>query len=89
MTLQEERREWETLINSPAWERLKKIAEGQINTREKEIIYGPPMKVEDVPAREYMRGELGGIALFLRIPEVEVENLNIDIEKEQENDRRD
>ena len=62
--------EFQHMIGTAGWKRLKQLAEVQVQGRTNEILLKP---TENQAMQEYQKGELQGIQLFLRLPELSIE----------------
>lgn len=71
-------REYKTLLSSEAWVQLANAAKQQIDVREFNI-RKRCKSVEDQLDAEYMKGEVGGIQLFLKIPSLRIELLESEV----------
>lgn len=69
------------LVKSRGWARLSSIAEAQKQTRNATVL--KPGGGDD---KEFMKGEIAGIALFMRLPEIAIENLQQQLEREDASD---
>ena len=65
---------FQSLVKSRGWELLVEYAEGQVQNRGS-ILEGPLTQVVQFLEQEYIKGERGGIRLFLRIPEIRITEL--------------
>jgi len=64
------KREMEELQELPGWKTLVKYAEVQLSGRKNEVLLKP---TENPYQQEYLKGEVNGIDLFIRIPKVIVD----------------
>lgn len=88
MTLNEEKELWEALTNHGAWKLLQNIGAEQMSGRIDQIVLTPLKTVDEALSTEFMKGEVAAIRLFLKMPELQVEQLTQDIinaKKENEN----
>ncbi len=61
------KREMEALIASPGWKKLQEYAEKQKIERSNSVLLSP---TETPMTQEFMKGEIQGISLFVKIPEI-------------------
>jgi hypothetical protein len=88
MTLNEEKELWETLVNHGAWKLLQEIATEQMSGRIDQVVLTPLKSMDEALMTEFMKGEVAAIRLFLKMPELQIEQLTQDIinlKKENEN----
>ena len=81
MSLEEQRAiryEWQTLFSTPGWKRLEQLAKDQVAHRTADLCGNPELRDRVV---NFMRGEISGIELFRRIPEIELERLKSEIDE--------
>lgn len=64
--------DWETLMESPGWHRLKSIIEDQMRTRSSTVMLTPMLQGNNPLAQEYLKGEYGGLALAIATPEAQL-----------------
>lgn len=72
---------WSSLVAHAGWEKLKLIAEGQINERVKSALRTPLQSLDAALAQEFTKGEAAGIEQFQSIPELQIELLKADKER--------
>lgn len=80
--MQEELATLRKLIESPGWKRVMAIADSQIQNRFTSIIRTPGKTMDGLIEKEYANGEVAGIELFQRLPEIQVETLKQTIDEE-------
>jgi len=61
------KREMEALIASAGWKKLQEYAEKQKIERSNSVLLSP---TETPMTQEFMKGEIQGISLFVKIPEI-------------------
>ncbi len=79
--------EFQNLVKSPAWDRLVKYANAQVETRRRSV-NGPIKTEEDRAEANFTLGEAAGIELFIKMPGILVETAQAIVDKateEQEN----
>lgn len=59
---------FQSLVSSPAWAHLGKIAEAQANTRIAQIL-GPKEGLPKDTNAEFLKGEIAGMQTLLALPE--------------------
>lgn len=79
-TLREEREEWDLLLKSPAWVKLDALIAEQIAGRINEVVLTALPSADAVFGQEFMKGEIAALQLIARLPGLEIERLNADIE---------
>lgn len=62
-------REFRELVKCKGWGRLRNYAEAQIEARQNALL-DPSDGFDGLVAGEFSKGEVGGIALFMRFPEI-------------------
>lgn len=72
-----------SLIDSLGWKRLMEIADGQMKLRMPSVL-GKTENLLELPGKEYEKGEIAGIELFTRLPEIAIEGLKQDINELEE-----
>ena len=77
--------EFHSLVKSQGWDRLLKIASAQIEPRKNKILYEPLRTRDATLEQEFMKGEIAGIALFMRLPQDRIADLK-DLMKANEAD---
>jgi hypothetical protein len=73
--LQEERSRLFSLREHPGYEYLMRIAEAQVTSRQASIMLTPLQSMDEVLRQEYAKGEVSGIALFSRIVDIRIRDL--------------
>ncbi len=66
--------EWKGLVAHKGWHRLVDAIEGQIDRRVGQLI-----RQADLPERDFMRGEAGGMDFMKNLPDVEIARLEEEI----------
>jgi len=84
--LQEELSQLRGLVKHPAWERLMHYAAGQLTGRIDAIILNPVDGADLTYKQEYMKGEVSGIKLFTKMPEILIAELEDALAQLEEND---
>lgn len=79
-TLRDEREEWDLLLKSPAWVKLDALIAEQIAGRINEVVLTALPNADAVFGQEFMKGEIAALQLIARLPGLEIERLNSDIE---------
>lgn len=79
--LREQLSDLSQLLRSRGWARLHSIAEAQAKNRTAQVL-GPG----GGDAKEYMKGEIAGIRLFMQLPETALENIKQQLEEENTDD---
>ena len=77
--MQEELSNFKNLLDSVGWKRLMEVADGQLETRMPSVLE----KVDNllmVTGKEFEKGEMAGINLFMQLPGIAVESLTADID---------
>ena len=69
------------LVRSRGWARLASIAEAQAKTRTANVL-----SAGGGDEKEFQKGEIAGIRLFMQLPETALANLKQQLEEEQRND---
>lgn len=80
---------WQALLETAGWKKLMTIAEGQMNVRMATVLRTPLASIDSCLGQEYSKGEISGIELFSKLPEVQIEVLKQELEtlnKEIENE---
>jgi hypothetical protein len=72
-----------SLIESLGWKRLLEIADGQLKNRMPAALSKTENLLE-LPGKEYEKGEIAGIDLFMRLPDIAIEGLKEDIKELEE-----
>ena len=72
-----------SLVESVGWQKMKQIADGQLKLRMPSAI-GKMESLLEVPKKEFEKGEIAGIDLFMRLPEIAIEGLINDINELEE-----
>jgi hypothetical protein len=72
------------LVRSPAWDRLCEFAREQIANRQNEV-NAPLGDAGRIYQQEFMKGELAGIKLFTEMPQMIVDDLEVQLQPYQEN----
>jgi len=67
---------FQTLLESPGWGQLAEVAASQMETR-KGYILGPAEDANTQLKTEFMKGELAGIDIMMRLPGLIVEQSQI------------
>ena len=67
--LQKVLREFRGLRKFPGWDRLAEFATAQIESR-KNLTLEPATGVDMMVQQEFAKGEIAGIALFMRFPDI-------------------
>lgn len=62
--------EFQFMIGTAGWKRLCQLAAVQVQGRQNEILLQP---TENAAKQEYQKGELQGIQLFVKLPELSIE----------------
>ena len=75
---EEELSDLRSLVKSRGWDRLVKIAEAQCENRQITLL--APLDSANPYPQEFMKGEIAGIRLFLRLPGITIEQLTKDME---------
>jgi len=71
---------WKDLKETHGWQRMQVMVQGQINARFTE--YRKPLgSMDEVPAQEYLKGEMAGLELFSGLLDAEIERLEALIER--------
>ena len=70
---QEQKPQLESLLRHPGWDIVRKVAEGQINARQREVMGGPAESGRSVNRQEWLKGEASGMRLLLGLPNLLVE----------------
>lgn len=81
-----QKRIMEELIEHPGWKMLQEIAAAQTGNRKNNILLKP---TESPYEQEYMKGEVQGIELMLKIPSSMVESAQAIIAQDMKNDASD
>lgn len=68
------------LTKLASWKLLMDIANNQLTTRTNEIILSPVLTLDATFHQEFTKGEVSGIKLFCRFPELLIESLNVEID---------
>lgn len=84
--LQEELSQLRGLVKLPAWEKLMRYASEQLTGRIDNIILNPVNGADDTLKQEYLKGEVSGIKLFTKMPEILIAELEDAIAQLEEND---
>ena len=83
--LQEQLSEWKSLQKHVAWLKLQAYVAAQLSWRTEQVMLDATF---DEGKRNYIRGEYSGIKLFSRIPQIEIDQIEAELEslakKEQE-----
>jgi hypothetical protein len=87
--LQEQLAQLAGLTKHPAWALVMKIAEEQLTGRIDNIMLNPVATVDATLQQEYLKGEVSGIKLFCRLPQILMDTLAADIEQLGDNDDSD
>lgn len=66
------------LVKSRGWDRLRSLAEAQCKTRQARI--NAPLDSGNPYPQEFMKGEIAGIELFMRLPEISIEELQKELD---------
>ncbi len=81
-------KEFQELLELPAWSRLCKMAEAQMQQRQQQLLL--PMHERTVPnaerllpTDEFLKGESAGIKLFLNLPSIITDSAKAVIENEE------
>lgn len=69
------------LVKCRGWARLNSLAQAQVKTRTASVL-GPGGGDE----KEFQKGEIAGINLFMNLPGVAIENLRRQIEEQESHD---
>lgn len=88
LSLSEQRDIWNSLVKHQGWLWLMEILQGQVSSRTNLIVLNPLAQGDMVYEQEFKKGEISGMRLFEKIPEVQIEQIQLEIEqlkKEQEN----
>lgn len=79
---------WKGLLEHAAFKRLQEIAGAQLKARREERVRMKVANMEDVAAFNLSQGEEAGIELFIKMPSYILEQVEIDLERlENENGR--
>lgn len=82
---------WSSLQSHSGWEKLEKIAQGQINERMRVCFRTPVPSIDKVTEQEFMKGEGNGMEILLRLPQIEIDRLQAEkerLEKELEDEQK-
>ena len=71
------------LVESLGWKQLMTVADGQLTNRLPSILAKTENFLE-LPGKEYEKGEVSGINLFMKLPEVVIEGLRAEIKHLEE-----
>lgn len=82
--LQEELSDWKSLLEQRAVKRWLELAREQMENRKQAVFLNPLESLDNSLRQEFQKGEISGIYLFSRIPEIQVAALESDIEKYEE-----
>lgn len=77
--LQEERFRLTSLKEHAGYQYLMAIAERQRETRHQAIFLKPLKSLDETLEQEYLKGELSGITLFMRMVDIRIDDLTNDI----------
>lgn len=80
--LQEERFKLTDLRDHAGYRYLMQIAKAQMNARHQAVFLTPLKKLDDTLEQEYHKGEMAGIALFMNMVDVRVDELTNAINQE-------
>lgn len=69
------------LVKSPGWARQVEIAEAQKQNRQASVFGTKCTNMDMVLEQEFTKGEGAGIALFIVMPEIEIETLMVEIKE--------
>lgn len=78
--LQHERRQWESLIESPEWGKLVGILQEQADGLQREILFMPLASADMAYTQEFRKGQLEGRLSISNTVETILENLQVEIE---------
>ncbi len=81
--LQSLRRAFQELSNFRGWELLANFAKSQVETR-KMALLEPAKGFDGLVGQEFTKGEIAGIALFMRFPEIIEEDYGSQIDEKLE-----
>ncbi len=84
--LQEELAQMRGLVKLPAWAKLMQYANEQLTGRIDAIILNPVESADATLSQEYLKGEVSGIRLFTKMPEILIAELEDAVAKLEEND---
>src|SRR3990172_2165925 len=84
-------RDFQNLLESPAWVRLSKIVKAQLEARVNEVMLVPAGVGEGNPISvllhaEYMKGEYNGLVSAMQLPQVQVDMINAMLANEEPED---
>lgn len=83
--------ECQELLKHPGWAQLVKFADGQIGARKSQRDE-PGRGLDHLVAKEFLNGEISGIELFVKMPELIIEDFTQTLDELKEmmnNDRED
>ena len=76
-------REFQELSKSPGWERLVDYARKQVESRKVQL-QAPPSGMDALIVKTYAEGEVAGIELFARIPEIVISDMTEQLDELKE-----
>jgi hypothetical protein len=77
--LQEELSRLNSLKAHAGYVYLMEIAQAQLETRKQAVFLTPLKKMDEVLEQEYQKGEISGIALFMQMVDVRIQQLSDEI----------
>jgi hypothetical protein len=83
---QEQIPQLQSLLRHPGWDIVRKVAEGQINARQREVMGGPVESGRSVNRQEWLKGEASGMRLLLGLPNLLIEQADDTLQEIATND---
>lgn len=77
--MQEALAQMQGLLKLPGWKLILGLAEEQLTGRIDAVILNPVSGVDGTLNQEYLKGEISGIKLFCKMPEILIEQYRSDI----------
>lgn len=70
---------WTSLLEHPGWKLFIKTVLEQKQSRQGEVFLRPLKDMDEVPAQEFMKGEISGLALVEVLAQTQIEMLNLEL----------
>lgn len=86
VTLKDQKRQWELLLESPAWLRLRKVLQEQTDNLQRTILLTPLARLDEALAQEFSKGKLAGMLALEQTIEGVLMDLEMEIEKSERED---
>lgn len=81
VTLSDEKREWQRLLDSPQWGKLMAVVQEQVDNLQQVIVFTPLGSADGVYRQEFQKGQLEGRLSVGNTVQSIIENLDIEIER--------